>query len=147
MATDTRETTRLTADMVAFAERDGVLHVLLIRRGWAPFQGFWALPGGHVDAGERVEQTARRELWEETSIEAGPLTPVGVYTAPGRDPRGRYVTAVFSTQLDDMPTPVAADDADAALWVTVTKVLAGPLAFDHRQILTDAIRLRNHPDS
>src|SRR5690606_4479362 len=43
------ETIRLTADVVAIApDADGLEHVLLIRRRWAPYEGHWALPGGHV---------------------------------------------------------------------------------------------------
>lgn len=135
----TRETARLTADVVALAVNAGTLHVLLIRRRWEPFAGMWAFPGGHVDPGETVEAAARRELAEETGIEVDDLTPVGVYTAPGRDPRGRYATAVFTAHLDGMPAPTAADDADAARWVPVDEALAAGLAFDHAQILRDAV--------
>ncbi|WP_163549729.1 NUDIX domain-containing protein [Candidatus Frankia nodulisporulans] len=136
----TRETVRLTADVVAFAPHRGVLHVLLIRRGFEPFAGRWALPGGHVDAGEQVETAARRELAEETGIAVDALRLVGFYTAPGRDPRGRYVTGAYTTVLPDMPAPVAADDATAARWLPVSDALATGLAFDHAQIIRDALK-------
>ncbi|WP_131787336.1 NUDIX domain-containing protein [Protofrankia symbiont of Coriaria ruscifolia] len=139
MTTTTHETARLTADVVALSERAGTLHVLVIRRGWAPYEGLWALPGGHVDPGEDVETAARRELLEETGIVADHLDPVAVYSAPGRDPRGRYVTFAFAARLAAMPTPTAGDDATAARWVPVDDVLADGLAFDHAQILTDAL--------
>ncbi|WP_163548348.1 NUDIX domain-containing protein [Candidatus Frankia nodulisporulans] len=136
---ETIEMARLTADVIALAVHDGTLHVLLIRRRRDPFAGMWAFPGGHVDPGETVDAAARRELAEETGMTVGDLTPVGVYTAPGRDPRGRYVTAVFTSHVDGMPTPTAADDADAARWVPVDEALADGLAFDHTQILRDAV--------
>lgn len=138
------ETVRLTADVVLLAERDGELVVLLIRRGWDPYGGCWALPGGHVDPGEEVADAARRELAEETGLTAYHLDLVGVYGAPGRDPRGRYVTwAYVGFVSGDVADPTAGDDARDARWVPVASVLTDPrgLAFDHAQILADARRV------
>ncbi|WP_063897593.1 NUDIX hydrolase [Frankia sp. ACN1ag] len=134
----TTEMARLTADVVALSERDGTPHVLLIRRGWAPFEGRWALPGGHIDPGERPEDAARRELAEETGLHAEDLALVGVWADPGRDPRGRYATWAYRTHLHDLPTPAAGDDAAAAEWVPVERALTEGLAFDHEQILRAA---------
>jgi 8-oxo-dGTP diphosphatase len=135
--TDTHETARLTADVVALSERDGVPHVLLIRRGWAPFEGRWALPGGHLDAGEQPEAAAAREFTEETGLTALDLRPLGVWADPGRDPRGRYVSWAYITWLPGTPTPTptAGTDATAARWVPVSQALAAGLAFDHADIV------------
>ncbi|NIJ11594.1 8-oxo-dGTP diphosphatase [Saccharomonospora amisosensis] len=143
--TDTRdEVARLTADVVLFARTpDTGPRVLLIRRGWPPFEGRWALPGGHVDLGETTEAAAVRELAEETGIRIGtPLALSGVYADPGRDPRGRYVTVAYTCQVGRVIPAVAADDATAARWFPVTDVLAEPglLAFDHHAIVTDALQ-------
>ncbi|MEX5638024.1 NUDIX domain-containing protein [Parafrankia sp. FMc2] len=129
----------LTADVAALAVRDGVTHVLVIRRRWAPSEGQWALPGGHVDPGETVAAAAVRELSEETGLTVPviSLTPVGAYSAPGRDPRGRYVTVAFLLWLPDTIGPAAADDATDARWIPVHT--ATGLAFDHDRILTDAL--------
>jgi 8-oxo-dGTP diphosphatase len=138
-----REYARLTADVVAFSDHGGIPHVLLIRRGWDPYAGLWALPGGHVDPGETVEHAARREFTEETSLTVAGVALVGVYSAPGRDPRGRYVTFAYRAELPHMPAPTAADDATAARWVPVPAALTDGVAFDHADIIRAASRDRD----
>lgn len=143
---DRRAPVFYAADVVLFAHRDGVPHVLLIERGWNPYQGKTAFPGGHVDAGETARAAAKREAVEETGLDLDrvPLHLVGVYDRPGRDPRGRYVGVAYTAVLPSMPAPLAADDATAARWVPLTDAVRfahnGGFAFDHADILTDAIR-------
>lgn len=141
--TGTAETARLTAEVVLLAPHsDGQLCVLLIRRGKDPYAGRWALPGGHVDPGEGTADAAERELFEETGLHVGDLTPVGVYSAPGRDPRGRYVTFAYTAGLPSPLAPTAGDDANEARWCPVSALNVAALAFDHWQILTDALEVR-----
>ena len=64
------------------------LKLLLVRRGGHPFLGCWALPGGFVSPGETALEASQRELLEETGITGLALEPVGLYSAPNRDPRG-----------------------------------------------------------
>ncbi|WP_411152653.1 NUDIX domain-containing protein [Streptomyces sp. A30] len=135
MITDsTDETIRYTADVVLLAAG----HVLLIERGWDPFKGRWALPGGHVDAGEASLAASVRELQEETGITvpADNLRQVGAFDAPGRDPRGRYVSVAYTATLPTPVTPTAGDDATAARWWPLTAL--PDLAFDHADILARA---------
>ncbi len=121
-----------TADIVAF--RDG--HVLLILRKHPP-QG-WALPGGFVDYGETAESAAIRELREETNLEAGPLTLVGVYSDPSRDPRKHTLGVAFKSNVyGDLK---AGDDALEAHWFPLND-LPHDIAFDHRKIIQDAQNL------
>jgi 8-oxo-dGTP diphosphatase len=129
----TDETIRYTADVVLLAAG----HVLLIERGWDPFKGRWALPGGHVDMGETSLAASVRELEEETGITV-PVTDlrqVGAYDAPGRDPRGRYVSVAYTATLPTLVQPTAGDDATAARWWPLNAL--PDLAFDHAEILAD----------
>ncbi|QTI44028.1 DUF6197 family protein [Streptomyces nojiriensis] len=106
------ETIRYTADVVCIRGGD----VLVIERGWPPHQGRLALPGGHVDAGETSREAAARELLEETCVHvpADSLVLVGVYDAPERDPRGRYVTVTrAAAPLVHRPGPVEKTLTDA----------------------------------
>lgn len=130
------ETIRYTADVVLLAAG----HVLLIQRRWDPHAGSWALPGGHVDAGETSLQAAVRELKEETGITVpvDALCQVGAFDAPGRDPRGRYVTVAYTATLSEPDAPTPLDDAADARWWPLTDL--PPLAFDHADILTATIR-------
>ncbi|MEU4801214.1 NUDIX hydrolase [Actinosynnema sp. NPDC023587] len=137
----------LTTDVVLFAQDDtGEWCVLLIERGHAPFAGRWALPGGYVDPHETAATAAARELREETGVllPEWELDQVGVYDEPARDPRGRVVSVAYCAVLDHLPAAVGGDDARQARWWPVAEVLVadfGPLAFDHDQILTDALDL------
>jgi 8-oxo-dGTP diphosphatase len=127
------KTPLLTTDCAVF-DRSG--RVLLIRRKHEPFAGSYALPGGFVEIGETVEAACRREVEEETGLEVSDLTLVGVYSDPGRDPRGHTVSIAYATVLPSAVAPKAGSDAAAATWVADWQ---GPaLAFDHAKILADA---------
>ncbi|MEU9943112.1 NUDIX hydrolase [Streptomyces lavendulae] len=137
MSTDTiPETIRYTADVVLFADR----HVLLIERGWDPHAGCWALPGGHVDAGETSLEAAVRELEEESgiTIPASDLRQVGAFDAVGRDARGRYVSVAYTATLPALVEPTAGDDATAARWWPLAAL--PDLAFDHAEIVAEAVK-------
>ncbi|GAB2606732.1 NUDIX hydrolase [Streptomyces capparidis] len=136
--TETFETVYYTADVVCV--RGG--EVLLIERGWPPHQGRLALPGGHVDPGETSRGAAVRELLEETGVRVaeGDLELVGVYDAPGRDPRGRYVTVAYRVSVPDDVTARAGDDAAAVRWLPLGQLRGDDLAFDHGEILHAAWR-------
>lgn len=128
----------LTVDVVALAGSPA-RSVLLVERGGDPFAGSWALPGGFVDAGERVPVAAARELREETSVSAGVLTLLGVYDTPGRDPRGPTVSVVFLMATDEELEASGGDDAADARWFPLDAL--PDLAFDHAVVIDDAIRL------
>lgn len=112
--------------------------VLLVARANEPFAGGWALPGGFVEPGERVAGAALRELAEETGVEVEPpLTLLGVYDVPGRDPRGPAISITFVKRIP-APLPASgADDASDARWFALAAL--PPLAFDHAEIISDAL--------
>ena len=98
----------------------------------------WALPGGFVDLGESVERAAVREALEETSLSVRLVRLLGVYSEPGRDPRGDTVSIVFVAEAHGEPS--AADDAKNVAICSLTS-LPRPIVFDHRHILSDYGRL------
>ncbi|MGW4463970.1 NUDIX hydrolase [Micromonospora sp. NPDC004704] len=133
---------RIAIDLVILTIRQGRLHVLLIERGKEPFMGQPALPGGFVRAGEDLDDTAVRELAEETGIDGRRLylEQVRTYGHPDRDPRGRIASVAYLAIAPDLPTPVAGTDAATARWAPVDDDLLSPgrLAFDHHVLLRDA---------
>jgi 8-oxo-dGTP diphosphatase len=134
---------KVTVDLVIFALREHDLHVLLVRRGVPPFEGWWALPGGFIREGESLEDAARRELGEETGVRDVYLEQLYTFGDPGRDPRGRVVTVAYYALLTSDTTPIeAGSDAAAARWWPARDYPT--LAFDHQEILDYALeRLKN----
>ena len=135
----------LTADCVIFGRDErGALSVLLIERGGEPYKGCWAFPGGFLEMDETTEEAASRELQEETGLivpaGSGQLKELGCYSAVDRDPRGRVITIAYYAVIDKAEVK-GSDDARQARWFPLSKI--PPLAFDHAQILKDALeRLR-----
>ena len=127
------QTPPLTTDCAIFNEEGAVL---LIRRKHPPFAGSYALPGGFVEIGETVEAACIREVREETGLAIGEPKLVGVYSRPGRDPRGHTVSVAFAVRLTKAVEPEAGSDAASASWVTDWRSIT--LAFDHAEIVADA---------
>lgn len=132
----------VTVDIVILSVVDGELLVLLIERKDKPFKKAWALPGGFKRPDETLDEAARRELREETGVDAPRhLSQFGAYGDPKRDPRGNVVTVGYLAVTPEVGGIMAGTDAsDARLW-PVAGVLAGDvtLAFDHARILADAV--------
>ncbi|MEK3734658.1 MULTISPECIES: NUDIX domain-containing protein [Paenibacillus] len=119
------------------------LKVMLIRRRSWPFAGMWALPGGFCRESESIYDAAKRELKEETGVDGGHLEYLGVYSAPGRDPRGWIISHAFFALVEEwmLEHRQAADDAEEVGLFTMEEALEElELAFDHRKIIMDAYR-------
>src|SRR5919197_3546781 len=111
--------------------------IVLVRRRNPPHG--WAIPGGFVDYGERVEDAARREMREETTLDVELVELLGVYSDPARDPRGHTISTVYVGRARG--TPRAADDA-AEVGIFRDDQLPSPLVFDHARILADYFHFR-----
>ncbi|HEX16969.1 MAG TPA: NUDIX hydrolase [Thermoplasmatales archaeon] len=121
---------KLTVDGIVFREGK----VVLIKRKREPFKGRWALPGGFVNYGERVEDAVIREVKEETGLDTEIERLFGVYSDPNRDPRGHTVSVVYI--LREVGGELrGGDDASSAGYFPIDDL--PELAFDHSQILSD----------
>ncbi len=122
-----------TVDAILVNDHD---QVLLIQRQNPPYG--WALPGGFVDPGERLEEAVRREVREETDLDMTELFQFATYSAPERDPRGHTISTVYVAR--PFGEPQAATDAARTDWFPLD---APPeMAFDHDRILADYRRYR-----
>ena len=124
---------KLTADGVILKGKK----VLLIKRKNYPFKGKWALPGGFVDYGEKTEDTAIREVFEETGLKTKINNLVGVYSDPNRDPRGHTVSVIYLLEICGGKLK-SSDDASDAKFFDLNQL--PKLAFDHNKIIKDALR-------
>jgi 8-oxo-dGTP diphosphatase len=129
----------VTVDCVVFGLDRQDLKVMLIQRGIEPFLGKWALPGGFVRVDETLEQSARRELKEETGIKKVFLEQLYTFGEVERDPRDRVITIAYYALVNLWEHNIlATTDAAAAKWFALSQL--PKLAFDHDQILQVAWR-------
>ena len=130
----------VTTDCVVFT-KEKEPKVLLIQRGNEPYKGYWAFPGGFMNMEETTEECAVRELKEETGLTVKQIQQIGAYSKVDRDPRGRTVSIAYLA-IVDAPTAVSGmDDAAKAAWFPLSSL--PDLAFDHKDIMADAIALFN----
>ena len=127
----------VTTDCVIFGFDSEGLSVLLIERGIEPFKGCWAFPGGFMQMDEDAQTGAKRELKEETGLEADYIEQFGTFTEVNRDPRGRVVTIAYFALVKKTEVK-GADDAAQAKWFPIDSI--PPLAFDHDRILRVALK-------
>lgn len=122
----------LTVDGIAVV--DGKL--VLVRRKQEPFKDRYALPGGFVEYGEKLENAVVREFQEETGLEVRVERLLGIYSDPARDPRGHMVSAVFV--LDVTGGALTDSEETSAELISLKKI--PKLAFDHDKIVADFLR-------
>ena len=118
----------VTVDGLVLVDRK----LVVIRRGNEPFRGMPALPGGFVELGETTLEAVVREVREETGLETKVLRLVGVFSDPGRDPRGHTVTIAYALEaIGGRPKA----GSDAAAIVLVNPDDPPRMAFDHNEIV------------
>ena len=120
--------------------------IVLVRRGYEPFKEFLAIPGGYMELEETIENAAKREAKEETSLDIELIDILGVYSDPKRDPRKHSIATVF------IGKPIkgklkAGSDAKEALWIDINEIISQELAFDHKKILTDYMKWRKRKET
>lgn len=153
----------VTADIVILTiDNEDDLNILLIKRGGYPYKDKWAIPGGFMEVGkESIDETAVRELKEETGIDNVYLKQLYTFGNVGRDPRTTVVSVAYTALVPKSKLHITAgDDAkDAQLFkikydvngIVFTNgnitIAESDLAFDHNEIIKMAItRLRNRID-
>jgi 8-oxo-dGTP diphosphatase len=124
----------VTVDIVVYTLKKDDLKVLLIKRAMDPYRGAWALPGGFVDLHESLEEAARRELEEETSLSGVQMEQLYTFGHPDRDPRERVITVAYCAGVpSETPDLCAGSDAAELNWFSLENL--PELAFDHSEIL------------
>ncbi|MCE2400573.1 NUDIX hydrolase [Candidatus Poribacteria bacterium] len=128
----------MTIDIVLLTDAFPHPKVLLIRRKNPPFKDLWALPGGFLEMDETLEESACRELHEETNISDVQLTQVGTFGRPDRDPRGRVITVAYVGIIgSEQQEAIAGSDAAEVSWFPTLDM--PQLAFDHSEIIKKAL--------
>jgi len=109
--------------------------IVLIKRLNEPYKGYYALPGGIVEYGERVEDAVLREVEEETGVKGEIHSLVGVYSDPHRDPRGHFVSICFIVLPVGGELKAGSDAREVELFSLDN---LPKLAFDHEKMIKDA---------
>lgn len=113
--------------------------ILLVKRATPPFHDVWSLVGGMMEVGETIEETAIRELREETGIEAKIIALVGVYSGGKRDPRGTTMSAAFL--MKPVKFGKRHDKEISEMRFFSKDEIPKKLAFDHEQMISDALKI------
>ena len=118
---------------------DNAGNVVLIKRKFPPYQGYYALPGGFIEKGESASKALIREVKEETNLYVKILHKIGFYDEEGRDPRGNIHSTAFKCSIiGDITQMKSGDDSKKVELIPIDKVQFIELAFDHKEILKDA---------
>lgn len=127
----------VTVDVVLLTLKNAALHVALLRRDHAPFEGLLALPGGFIHATEdqNARQAAVRMLMEKAGIVSPYLEQLETFSGQARDPRGWTVSIVYYALV---PESVVIEAAHPGTKLVPVDNL-GEMPFDHRHIVQTAV--------
>lgn len=119
--------------------------VLLIERGQEPLKGWWTLPGGMVETGERLECAVRREILEETGLAIRPVAVAALFERIMPDAEGRteyhYVIVDYLCEYESGELAAASDVAGAA-WVPLDRMHELKMAPGTPPVIEKGLRLR-----
>jgi 8-oxo-dGTP diphosphatase len=113
-------------------------NIVLIKRKYPPFQGFYALPGGFIEKGEKPKQALLREVKEETNINVKIIEKIGVFDEEGRDPRGSIHSTVYKCLVDDISNIRSGDDSEEVKIISKESLRELKLVFDHKKMIKKA---------
>jgi 8-oxo-dGTP diphosphatase len=118
---------------------DGRGNIVLIKRKFPPYQGFYALPGGLVEKGEKPKEALIREILEETNLKVEPIEKIGIYDEEGRDPRGNVHSIAYRCRIliSDSAMQIGEETLEVKLF-SREQIKNMELAFDHKKILNDS---------
>jgi 8-oxo-dGTP diphosphatase len=131
-----RPTPFLTVDGIIKIFNPDFQGIVLIKRKNPPLG--YALPGGFVDYGEKVQDALIREMKEETNLNVKIEKLLGVYSDPNRDPRMHTASCVFVCSADNLPK--AGDDAKETFVFKLEEIPWEEIVFDHKKILEDFLK-------
>ena len=131
------KTHEITVDIVILTIKNDALQVLLVKRNNEPFKDKWAIPGGYVRMSENLDEAAIRVLKERTAVDNIYLEQLYTFGDPLRHPVSRVITVAYFAlvRADDVDVVTTTDLA----WHQVSNL--PPLAFDHDDIMRDAMAL------
>lgn len=129
----------VAVDIIVFTIQNDELKVLLVKRKFPPFKGKWAIPGGFVREKENLEESAKRELEEETGVAGEYLEQLYTFGDIGRDPRGRVISVSYFALINSEKVKLRPEtDVSDAGWFSINPL--PELAFDHDKILKYALK-------
>ena len=138
------DTVRVAASGIVY---NGKGEILLEKRA---DNGWWGLPGGHVDVGESVEQAVIREIWEETGVRAQISRLVGIYSDPQYNVIGAYsdglihfVVVIFECEYLSGDLRVSEESTDVGYFPA--RNLPGKTLLCDVQAIKDALENRIQP--
>ncbi|MFW9818428.1 MAG: NUDIX domain-containing protein [Candidatus Thorarchaeota archaeon] len=117
-------------------DRNG--NIVLIKRKYPPFQGFYALPGGFIEKGEKPRDALFREVKEEANLSVKIIEKIGVFDDEGRDPRGKIHSTAFRCIVEDTSNMKSGDDSKVVALIPKKQLKDIVLAFDHQKIIKES---------
>jgi 8-oxo-dGTP diphosphatase len=130
---------KVAVDIVIFTVLDNALKVILIQMKKRPFTGTWAFPGGLIDPKESLDEAARRELAEKTSVKNVYLEQLYTFGDPKRDPYGRVISVAYFALIHWKNAKLATTEKYSDIgWFPIQKL--PELAYDHQNVAAYAIK-------
>ena len=118
------------------------MKILELHPIFQPESGDWCIPAGFMEWDEHPQQTAIREIKEETGLDVSIIRMIGFYDEPGRDPEKDAVSMAFLVKIRDPGQEIQiSHEATELKWFDIDK-LPEKIGFDHAKIITDAIKLQ-----